>query len=144
MKRRPPRSTRTDTLFPHTTLVQSGQINQTAGGNPDLDVEIADSYTLGLVVTPPQVPGLAITADYYHIKITDAITLPTPNDVFGPCFEEGDAAACALIRRNPLNGSLNGGGDTPGQIALLPNQGTTTTSGEIGRASCREGVGQYV
>jgi len=107
----------------------SGQINQTAGGNPDLDVEIADSYTLGLVVTPPQVPGLAITADYYHIKITDAITLPTPNDVFGPCFEEGDAAACALIRRNPLNGSLNGGGDTPGQIALLTNQGTITTSG---------------
>src|SRR3546814_3764601 len=84
----------------------SCQINQTAGGNPELDVETADSYTLGLVVTPPQVPGLAITADYYHIKITDAITLPTPNDVFGPCFEEGDAAACALIRRNPLNGSL--------------------------------------
>src|SRR3546814_6477078 len=64
------------------------------------------------------------SSDLYHIKITDAITLPTPNDVFGPCFEEGDAAACALIRRNPLNGSLNGGGDTPGQIALLTNQGT--------------------
>src|SRR3546814_11873803 len=57
------------------------------------------------------------SSDLYHIKITDAITLPTPNDVFGPCFEEGDAAACALIRRDPLNGSLNGGGDTPGQIA---------------------------
>src|SRR3546814_19343816 len=55
--------------------------------------------------------------------------LPISNDVFGPCFEEGDAAACALIRRNPLNGSLNGGGDTPGQIALLTNQGTITTSG---------------
>src|SRR3546814_6956826 len=37
--------------------------------------------------------------------------------------------SCALIRRNPLNGSLNGGGDTPGQIALLTNQGTITTSG---------------
>lgn len=107
----------------------AGQINITSGGNPALDVEIADSYTLGLVVTPPQVPGLAITADYYHIKISDAITLPTPDDIFGPCFDEGDAAACALIRRNPLNGSLNGGGDTPGLIAVLTNQGTIVTSG---------------
>src|SRR3546814_13926704 len=126
MKRRPPRSTRTDTLFPHTTLVQSGQINQTAGGNPDLDVEIADSYTLGLVVTPPQVPGLAITADYYHIKITDAITLPTPNDVFGPCFDEGDAAACALIRPNPHHVSLNSEGASPGHIAPPTKHGTHT------------------
>ncbi|RIV79693.1 TonB-dependent receptor [Pelagerythrobacter aerophilus] len=107
----------------------AGQINLTSGGNPDLGVETADSYTLGVVLTPPQIPRLAVTADYYHIKVTDAITLPTPNDIFGPCFEEGDAEACALIRRNPLNGSLNGGGDTPGLIAVLTNQGTIVTSG---------------
>ncbi|WP_294027980.1 TonB-dependent receptor [Sphingopyxis sp.] len=107
----------------------AGQINLTSGGNPDLGVEVANSYTIGLVATPPQIPGLAITADYYHIKVSDAITLPTPDDIFGPCFDEGDAAACALIRRNPLNGSLNGGGDTPGLIAVLTNQGTIVTSG---------------
>ena len=107
----------------------AGQINLTSGGNINLDVETANSYTLGLVLTPPQLPGLSVTADYYHIKITDAITLPTPDDILGPCFDDGDAEACSRIRRNPLNGSLNGGGDTPGLLAVLTNQGTILTSG---------------
>nr|WP_294846902.1 TonB-dependent receptor [uncultured Sphingomonas sp.] len=128
----------------HIPEPSAGQINLTSGGNPNLDVETANSYTIGVVLTPPQVPGLAITADYYHIKITDAITLPTPDDIFGPCYDDGDAAACALIRRNPLNGSLNGGGDTPGLIAVLTNQGTIVTSGIDVRAnySMRTGFGR--
>src|SRR3546814_12882531 len=34
MIRRPPRSTRTDTLFPYTTLFRSWSIRQAAGGQP--------------------------------------------------------------------------------------------------------------
>ncbi|MBS7669205.1 TonB-dependent receptor plug domain-containing protein [Croceicoccus gelatinilyticus] len=107
----------------------AAQINQTSGGNPDLGTEKADSWTIGTVITPPSIPGLSLTVDYYNIKVTDAITTPTPGDIIGPCFDDGNADACALIQRNPLNGSLNGGGDTPGLILQLTNQGTIKTSG---------------
>ncbi|MEM7765354.1 MAG: TonB-dependent receptor [Pseudomonadota bacterium] len=118
----------------------AGQINETQGGNTELDVETAESFTFGFVITPDQVPGLAVTVDYYNIEIEDAITAPNPGDIFDPCFgsgSEGDAFAnanpnspgCQFIGRNPLNGSLNGGGDTPGIITQLTNQGFLEASG---------------
>ncbi|WP_323801501.1 TonB-dependent receptor domain-containing protein [Parasphingorhabdus sp.] len=107
----------------------ASQINATAGGNPNLGPETANSYTIGVVLTPPSVPGLTLTADYYNIKIKGAITTPTPGDILDPCYIDQLASACALIVRNPLNGSLNGGGDTPGLLLQLTNQGTIETSG---------------
>ncbi|MEM8696900.1 MAG: TonB-dependent receptor [Pseudomonadota bacterium] len=115
----------------------AGQINSTQAGNANLDVETADSFTIGLVITPPQVPGLAVTVDYYNIKVTDAITQPTISDVLDPCFGpdrnnpvvNASAPECALVGRNPINGSLNGGGETAGAIFALDNLGTLETSG---------------
>lgn len=118
----------------------ANQINQLFGGNTDLDVETAESLTFGIVFTPTGVPGLTLTLDYYNIEITDAITTATPGDIFGPCFGPGDdgdpfsqadpsAPECNFIGRNPLNGSLNGGGDTLGIITQFSNLGTLETSG---------------
>ncbi|MXP26416.1 TonB-dependent receptor [Altererythrobacter indicus] len=110
----------------------ASQINVTQGGSLSLKPEKADSYTLGMVVTPTQVPGLSFTADYYHIKITDPIEYLSTNTILNACYDpnnDGDysdanpnAPECALIGRNPLNGSLNGGGDTPGVTLALGNQ----------------------
>lgn len=115
----------------------AAQINATSGGNADLDVEEAKSITIGLVATPPQVPGLMLSVDYYKIKVTGAITSPTPGDILTPCFgpkgtRDGsgkDPAACSKIGRNPINGSLNGGGETKGLILQLSNDGVLETSG---------------
>lgn len=118
----------------------ANQINETSGGNADLDVETAESVTFGIIVTPSGAPGLTMTLDYYNIKIEDAITTPTAGDIFAPCFGPGTAGdpfndanpaapGCQLIGRNPLNGSMNGGGDTLGIITQLTNQGTLETSG---------------
>jgi iron complex outermembrane recepter protein len=118
----------------------ANQINETQGGNTALDVETAESITFGVIFTPEFAPGLTVSVDYYNIKITDAITSPTANDIFGPCFGPGTAGdafngadpsspSCALVGRNPLNGSLNGGGDTLGLITQLTNQGTLESTG---------------
>ncbi|QLC24755.1 TonB-dependent receptor [Parasphingopyxis algicola] len=113
----------------------AAQANATSGGNPNLDVETADSFTIGLVATPPQVPGLIVSIDYYNIKVSDAITTPNPGDILVPCFgpnNDGngtDPSACNQIFRNPLNGGLSGGPDTPGLFLGLTNQGTLETSG---------------
>ncbi|MDJ0751551.1 MAG: TonB-dependent receptor [Woeseiaceae bacterium] len=118
----------------------ANQINETQGGNPLLDTETAESVTFGVIFTPEALPELTVSVDYYNIEITDAITAPTAGDIFAPCFGSGSpgdafnsadpsSPACALVARNPLNGSLNGGGDTPGMITQLTNQGTLETSG---------------
>ncbi|MEP2102637.1 MAG: TonB-dependent receptor [Parasphingorhabdus sp.] len=109
----------------------AGQINVTSGGNENLDVEKARTITIGAVIQPAIVPGLTVSIDYYDIVVKDAISETTVNDVFAPCFAAPSAnnPTCALIQRNPLNGSLNGGSDTPGATLTLSNLGRFETSG---------------
>lgn len=110
----------------------AGQINQTSGGNPDLDPEKADTYTIGAVLTPAFLPGFAATIDYYNIKITGAIATPSQADVIDACFAQSDpnSTECLLIRRNPLTGQLSGPNDTTfGPFLELTNRGTIRTSG---------------
>ena len=56
-------------------VIQANSQTQTiTGGNPDLEPENADTYTAGFVWTPSFVPNLAVTVDYFNIKIKDLIT----------------------------------------------------------------------
>lgn len=51
----------------------AGQVRAIFGGNPSLQAEEADTYTVGLVVTPAAVEGLTFSVDYFDIKIEKAI-----------------------------------------------------------------------
>ncbi len=44
------------------------------GGNPDLQPESSNSYSLGLVFTPAQLQGLALTADLFRIEQEDVVS----------------------------------------------------------------------
>lgn len=117
----------------------SGQTNTTGGGSLTLQPETSDSWTVGAVFQPSFVPGLSLTADYYHIRVTDAITEPTPGDGIFACFGSDPLnppagaetrEACRIIRRDPLTGNLNGDPATTGGIySTLTNQGILVTSG---------------
>ena len=113
----------------------AGQANAYGGGNPNLDVEKAKTYTFGGVFQPSFVPGLSVTADYYHILVTHAITAPTPGDTIGACFNNITAASatdpnCLAIFRDPLTGTLNGSPATVrGLPAQLSNLGRLLTDG---------------
>lgn len=113
----------------------SGQINVTTSGNPDLDVERARTYTLGAVLTPSFMPRFSMTVDYFNILITDLISAPSQNDILNGCYSttlnpsQTPNAFCALIRRNPLTGSLNGAGETPGVVLSSSNLGRLETAG---------------
>lgn len=82
----------------------ANQYNALFGGNPDLQPESADSYTAGVVLQPRWIPGLAVTVDYFNIKIKNVIGSQSFGGVFDDCFN-GDATACALIQRDRF-GSL--------------------------------------
>jgi outer membrane receptor protein involved in Fe transport len=72
-----------------------------SGGNPNLEPEKSISYTGGIVFQPPVIPNLAITLDYYSIKIKNAITLVAPQDIINNCFGSAtlDPTFCGLITR---------------------------------------------
>ena len=65
----------------------SARFTGTISGNPDLEEETADTFTVGMVLEPRFIPGLNITVDYYRIEIEDAIALPDPEDVVNNCYD---------------------------------------------------------
>jgi outer membrane receptor protein involved in Fe transport len=110
----------------------AGQANATSGGNLALGAEKSNSYTIGAVFEPSFIPGFSMTVDYYNIKITGAITTPSPDDAIDACFNAPSVnnAACTIIRRDPITGGLNGDpATTPGLFVGLSNLGRLATDG---------------
>ncbi|NML10435.1 TonB-dependent receptor [Sphingobium sp. AR-3-1] len=113
----------------------AGQINATSGGNLSVGPEKSNSWKIGAVFQPDFIPGFSATVDYYNIKVTGAITTPTPGDAISACFDNLSAAsasdpACTIIRRNPASGNLFGESTTTGGLFLgLSNLGTLKTDG---------------
>jgi len=52
---------------------ENQQIRAITGGNPNLQEETSDTWSVGAVIRPDFLPGLQLTVDYYNIKIDDAI-----------------------------------------------------------------------
>ncbi|MFC3443106.1 TonB-dependent receptor domain-containing protein [Sphingobium rhizovicinum] len=113
----------------------AGQVNYTSGGNLALSPEKSNSWKIGAVFQPDFLPGFSATVDYYNIKVTGAITTPTPGDGISACFDNLSASsasnpACTIIRRNPATGNLFGESlTTPGLFLGLSNLGTLKTDG---------------
>jgi outer membrane receptor protein involved in Fe transport len=83
----------------------AGQYNGLIGGNPNLAPEVADTWTVGIVLQPTFIPRLAITVDWFDIKI-DAPIQPIGQDVIlGTCVATLNPTFCGLIHRDNL-GSL--------------------------------------
>lgn len=68
-------------------------------GNPNLTPEIADTWTYGFVYQPSWASGLVISADYYDIKIANAIGTPTQQYALNECYA-GVSSLCSLIIRD--------------------------------------------
>jgi outer membrane receptor protein involved in Fe transport len=77
------------------------------GGNPNLQPETADTYTLGGVFTPHFIPGLQASIDYYHIDLTNIISNIPLGVSLNNCLG-GNLTYCKNIVRNPVNGILFG------------------------------------
>src|SRR5262249_47000267 len=56
------------------------------GGNPDLQGETAATRTVGVVIEPPRLKGLAVSADYWQIAIDDAIEALGIGTIFANCY----------------------------------------------------------
>src|SRR3546814_20247792 len=123
MIRRPPRSTRTDTLFPYTTLFRS----------------LADD--------DPRYMGAGI-----DFQLDGIVWLPQPQQQFeaDACRAQPSLKPRAPGAREPRGGyDVYCGGKKWGPAVILPVDDRTLVqywfgNAELGRASCRERVCQYV
>lgn len=72
--------------------------NLIQGGNPDLENEVADTFTAGLVLTPGFFPGFRLSVDYYDIKVEGAIAVLTGQQTVDACAAGVDTV-CGFITR---------------------------------------------
>lgn len=87
----------------------NSQVQAFAFGNPNLSEEKAETWTAGLVLTPPRVFGAAVTftADYYNIKLTNRVAGLGAAFFLSDCYSAGNAASCARITRDPTSGQIS-------------------------------------
>lgn len=85
-----------------TSLISNVPRAVTNGGDPELKPEVADSWTVGTVITPGFVPNLTLTADWVDIKIKDAITTFDLDAIFSTCYDapNPDSLICNRITRD--------------------------------------------
>jgi iron complex outermembrane recepter protein len=84
------------------TNFNPGGIQTISQGNPNLVPESSRTYTGGVVLTPSFIPGLTMSADYYQIKLTNAIANISGSNgtIANICVQSGGTSPfCALYVR---------------------------------------------
>jgi len=75
-------------------------------GNPNLNPEVANTLTVGVVAQPRGIPGLSASVDYYRINLGDAIDSLSANTIGNLCTQ-GVQFYCSFIKfdtaGNPLS-----------------------------------------
>ena len=96
---------------PYSSLSNQRSFGGLTFGNPDLKNEVANSFTTGAVLHPRFVPGLTLTVDYVNIRLKQAISAFSPDQVLNACYDSASFASnpfCALVQR-----------DATGQLSLV-------------------------
>ena len=78
------------------------QVPTKVGGNPDVQPETGDTYTVGLVWTPQFGDhGFTATVDYWSIQLEDGISSFGVDFILNDCYVNQNPASCALVTRRP-------------------------------------------
>jgi outer membrane receptor protein involved in Fe transport len=91
------------------SLSNQRSFHQAIIGNPELQNEKSNAWSIGAIISPRWIPGLTISADYLDIKLKDAISSFSATDVVDACYDSPDFPAndfCGRVQRDP-SGQLN-------------------------------------
>jgi iron complex outermembrane receptor protein len=94
---------------PSTDPKQSTSQPGVSSGNPNLQAETAKTWTAGIVLRPRFLPRFSFTADWYDIKLNNAINTPDVNEVFKLCVDQATLQNiyCSGFTRSPTTGFIN-------------------------------------
>ena len=117
--------------YGNVTANPANQYNMLTGGNPNLEPEIADTYTVGFAVEP--IEGLNLSLDWYNVQIEGAIGGIGYNAIQILCMEQNlycdrihrDARAGEYdlwvgLASDPETGHIN---NLPGNIGVFEREG---------------------
>jgi len=130
-----PQATAAQCALTGVTASQYGQIisgapffeyNAIAGGNRDLQPELATTHTLGIVLEPRFLRGFNATIDWWDIRLDDAISFVSGDVIIDTCLQTGDPLLCGRIHR-----------DAEGTLWLSPEGFIDTTLLNIGSLKVR-------
>ena len=78
------------------------QLKTRVGGNPDLQPETADTWTVGLVYQPNWLEGFAVTADWWDIEVDDSIQGIGANVILAQCYNvpPAERSLCEKVERD--------------------------------------------
>jgi iron complex outermembrane recepter protein len=125
------RSGVTAAQYGHINANPSNQYNGINGGNPQLQPEKADTYSIGFVFKPSFVPDLNLSADYYDIKVNGDIGVIGGNVILQQCVSQN--LFCDLIHRNATGSLWNS--QSGYVVDTNVNVGSTTSKGIDVKAS---------
>jgi iron complex outermembrane recepter protein len=115
-----------------------------SGGNPRLAPETADTWSVGLTLTPAAITGFTASADYFQIRVKGEIGTVPESVTLQQCLTTGDPTVCSQIVRTSagaLSGvSVAGGGYILGSAV---NTGAALVSGIDVQASYRLPLGRW-
>ena len=100
----------------------ASQLSQLQGGNVNLRPEEADTYSIGVSITPQRVEKLNASIDYWNVKITDAIDTLPAGVILNGCPDTGDPVFCSQLSRHPTTFSLQGASVEGGGYIIQTNQ----------------------
>lgn len=100
-----------------------------SSGNPDLREETAKTWTAGVVLRPRFLPGFSLSADWYDIKIKNAINTPEAEELTELCVDQPtiDNPFCPAITRDPDTGFITGFVSRPDNVAQFRTAGLDVT-----------------
>jgi iron complex outermembrane receptor protein len=118
-------------------------ITSFGGGNPALQEEKSDSFTAGVVINPRSISALrnlVFTADYFNIRIKDAIASTPLTFILSQCYNGINTALCDNIVRRATPQGANSVGSLDEVNTSPLNSGGIKTSGIDTTLAYRQGV----
>lgn len=108
---------------------QNSSLLGNQGGNPGLQPEEARTWTAGVVLRPSFVPGLTVSADWYDIKLTQAIRFSEAQDIVDLCYDQPTLqnVYCGLIQRSATTGFISSYNVIPQNVASYTTAGLDMT-----------------
>jgi outer membrane receptor protein involved in Fe transport len=110
------------------STTQSISVAGTQSGNPSLQNEVANSWSLGLVYQPQQHPHFRFSADWSEISLKNGIQLLDINSLLSACYDSNTYPDNACGQFSRLTASQVSSPRTVGDIAAGYRQGFVNTS----------------
>jgi iron complex outermembrane receptor protein len=98
----------TPAQYGNITQCAAGQCGQITGGNTALKPEVANTYAVGLTLTPTMLHGFTASFDLFNIDLKNEINVTPGAYLFNQCLDTGDPTFCSQVVRNHVNGALTG------------------------------------